>query len=644
MLSLFGLLLFSTSSVFAQLTFSPEKIMAGEKVSVSYDPQGTPLESEEAIIINVYQFDNEEFEVVEIPVKFDAGKFTGSFTTAKSTKAVLFGITNTETDIEDTRDKKGYKTICYQADRKTPVEGAYASKAYIVGRYGRMTGMDTDAEKAMKLLAKEFKHYPTSEKNINYQSLHLGMASATKNEEAIEAHGVRVAQILKNKKATKEELAHAYSYTRIKKDKEGGEKVKAQILAAFPKGSMAANEASSKIRSAKDLAAKVAVLEDFNKTFGDDESLSNTKNYMLGVVASAYSKEEDWDNYKKYLNMIADPSRRAGSLNSVTWPMTGESLKGEAKNPEMAQKLSKQSLEILEAEMKDMTSKPKAYTQRQYERMLKSSYAMFADTYALLAYKNGQMEEALNYQLISCENNKFSNGEMTQRYCAYYEKVNSPKETEALVANFISEGKASSMMKEQHKRLYMANNTMDTAYDKYVVQLEKSALEKKRAELEEKMLDMPSPKFNLVNLEGNKVNIDDLKGKVVVVDFWATWCGPCKASFPGMQQAVNKFADSEDVEFVFIDTWESGEGVTDKVSKFIEDNKYSFNVLMDLDAKVVASFGVSGIPTKFVIDKNGVIRFKSVGFGGNDAALVDEMTMMIELAGGTVPSPVTGAP
>ncbi len=65
---------------------------------------------------------------------------------------------------------------------------------------------------------------------------------------------------------------------------------------------------------------------------------------------------------------------------------------------------------------------------------------------------------------------------------------------------------------------------------------------------------------------------------------------------------------------------------------------------MDLDAKVVSSFGVSGIPTKFVIDKGGVIRFKSVGFGGNDAALVDEMTMMIELAGGTVPSPITETP
>lgn len=165
-----------------------------------------------------------------------------------------------------------------------------------------------------------------------------------------------------------------------------------------------------------------------------------------------------------------------------------------------------------------------------------------------------------------------------------------------------------------------------------------------KSDLEEKMLDMPAPKFNLVNLEGNKVNLDDLKGKVVVVDFWATWCGPCKASFPGMQKAVNKFESSDDVEFVFIDTWESGDGVTKKVSEFITTNKYSFNVLMDLDAKVVASFGVSGIPTKFVIDKDGIIRFKSVGFGGNDEELVNEMTMMIELAGGTVPMPMTGAP
>ncbi|MBK8494199.1 MAG: redoxin domain-containing protein [Chitinophagaceae bacterium] len=67
-------------------------------------------------------------------------------------------------------------------------------------------------------------------------------------------------------------------------------------------------------------------------------------------------------------------------------------------------------------------------------------------------------------------------------------------------------------------------------------------------------------------------------------------------------------------------------------------NKYPFHVLLDDNDKVVADFKVSGIPTKFIIDKTGNIRFKSVGFGGNDDGLVDEITMMVEMASADMPA------
>ncbi|MDP2036755.1 MAG: TlpA disulfide reductase family protein, partial [Ignavibacteria bacterium] len=102
--------------------------------------------------------------------------------------------------------------------------------------------------------------------------------------------------------------------------------------------------------------------------------------------------------------------------------------------------------------------------------------------------------------------------------------------------------------------------------------------------------------------------------------------------FPGMQKAVNKYASDTNVKFLFVNTWENN--VEDKkknAQDFITQNRYTFHVLLDNDNKVIESYRVSGIPTKFIIDKTGNIRFKAVGFDGSDDKLVSELSSMITL-------------
>jgi len=115
------------------------------------------------------------------------------------------------------------------------------------------------------------------------------------------------------------------------------------------------------------------------------------------------------------------------------------------------------------------------------------------------------------------------------------------------------------------------------------------------------------------------VKLTDLKGKIVVVDFWATWCGPCLSSFPALQQVYEKYKSNPNIVILALNTWERTQGAEKEkaVKKFIETNKYTFKVLFD-EENIVAQYGVTGIPTKFIIDQDGMIQFKSVGFIGED--------------------------
>lgn len=121
---------------------------------------------------------------------------------------------------------------------------------------------------------------------------------------------------------------------------------------------------------------------------------------------------------------------------------------------------------------------------------------------------------------------------------------------------------------------------------------------------------VPSPAWELKGMDGKLVKSSDFAGKVVILDFWATWCGPCRMEIPGFIELQKQYADKG---LVVVGVSLDQEGVS-AVKPFMEKMGINYPIVLGDEAVVSAFGGVEGIPTTFIIDRSGQIVGKHVGY------------------------------
>ncbi|MBU9673577.1 redoxin domain-containing protein [Planococcus sp. CP5-4] len=120
-----------------------------------------------------------------------------------------------------------------------------------------------------------------------------------------------------------------------------------------------------------------------------------------------------------------------------------------------------------------------------------------------------------------------------------------------------------------------------------------------------------APDFELTTLKGEKMRLSDYRGKAVILNFWATWCPPCRAEMPHMQTFYENQQD-KDVEVVAVNLTTEDRGMTE-IENFVEEFGLSFSIPMDVDGDVGALYQAFSIPTSYIIDREGRILHKIVG-------------------------------
>ncbi len=125
-----------------------------------------------------------------------------------------------------------------------------------------------------------------------------------------------------------------------------------------------------------------------------------------------------------------------------------------------------------------------------------------------------------------------------------------------------------------------------------------------------------APEFNLIGLKGHRVSLSEMRGKVVFIDFWASWCPPCKKEFPELNKLTKEYKSSQFVTLAVSED-KRRTNVKDFLSEYF-DMPANLIVLLDSKSDAIRKYSVGAMPTSFIIDTNGVIRYVHFGFNESD--------------------------
>jgi thiol-disulfide isomerase/thioredoxin len=610
----------------SRLSIEPKFPQQGSTINFSFDAAGSAVDGAGDVSAIVFVYDKKGMYAEEKTLTRSGDKYSGSVNLPADATAVAFNFVSG--DKKDNNNRKGYITQVYD-NKQQPVMGSNKTMYRLIGSFGGYeVGIDRNVDAGFPYIEKEYKAYPQNIKE-NFQDYYGSMLDSKQPN----ANEVLLAEL--DKIAVLGDLSeNDYSmlsryYARLKQPQKS-EALAAKKKEKFPEGDWKKNEVWQAVMAEKDGAKRESMARDYINKYKPENAW-----YLKWQLAESFAKEKNWDKFNALVKDI-DIKNLASQYNNTAWRWAGKD-----ENLDMAKQISKQATEYAKKQIGNPTGeKPRNRTEKQWKADREGTYAMYADTYAFILYKLKDYKTGLEYARDAVNIGKRKDAENNDRYALLLEQVAKPAQVKTEIEAMVKEGNAGKDAREVLQRNYVKINKSDKGYDAYIDALDAVNLAKLKEELKKKMMAKNAPDFRLVNLEGTEVSFASLKGKVVIVDFWATWCGPCIASFPSMQKMVQKYKNDPNVAFIFIDTWENVPNRKKLVEDFVSKNKYTFNVLYDKlieegssDFAVVKDYEVEGIPTKFVVDGTGQIRFKSIGWSGNEFAFMQELSLMIEMAG-----------
>ncbi|SHG57496.1 TlpA family protein disulfide reductase [Pedobacter caeni] len=379
----------------------------------------------------------------------------------------------------------------------------------------------------------------------------------------------------------------------------------------------------------KNVVSLHSIIRDFKlDTVNNAEDIDVLK----GQVAISFLKAGAFLKFEVYLGLMSNKFNQTSYLNLAV----GELLEGKI-NLDYAKVLAQRTVELYDSYKDDPSARPGSFPLEDWTRFMRMAAYPYYETYAEILHANGEDKTALFFEEKALKGIDLEDAmpSSVSLYTALLASQGQEDKAYEILLKMASVGKSSLNMSLQLRKLCVKKMGSDRT-SVFLDSIQRNINNTYKVELAKKMMvNLEAPDFSLSDLSGKYVTLAGLKGKVVVLDFWATWCQPCIASMPAMEKISKAHPE---VVFLFVATGENGKDAVKRIASYVKKTKFPVHVLMDIPLKgnqklfqVACAYKVDGIPTKIVIDKKGKLRFSTKGYS-SDAELINELEAMIAIA------------
>lgn len=608
----------STLAVAGTVNLLPSHPQAGEDLTIEYRPsESETVWAQKSMALHAvalwFGAESQSPIATDVPLTFDGKRFTGKYSIPATAVYIMFKVGN---GVDYDNNKEDYwATLVYDANgRAVSCANLRASQTYL-GQLPPECKRKQDIDEARELLNQETKISP----KLLTPRINLVMLDASLGTYSREEGLVRLKQLASPTTVPsngEEAMAVAAAFRAIG-DSAEADRIFREWSMKFPRSIL-----TEQIRLER--LSKAGTIDDFVNMVTEylqEYPRSNARPSLIESVLNATTKQAAFPALIRFLETVPNlPAvvyyqavNYLGMQDSLRTKTTQliESGLAAASNPEARLEYVGQSEWAAQQEL----SRSQIYFVKGAILRSEGQLALATDAFKKSVEHGGAMTDKGVYEmLISTLDAKTQTPDVI-KYC---EKA-------------ISSGAYTTAIIESYKVALAQQGKSASEINDAVEQHKKSGTQAFVARIAAEKLNMPMIDGQFSTLDNVPIKISDWKGKVVLIDYWATWCGPCRKSFPALQKLYEKYKANPNVVFAIVNVWERSDDRSKTVRDFLTSNPtLSLPMYLDKTDAVVGKYGVTGIPTKFILGKDGRIQFKEVGLAPDDQ-FIEEFSQKIDL-------------